>query len=81
MLVSIPEHLKGAILGGGLVENSQIKVVESLPLVPDSETFLMTAKQACALPGTVYYVAQVNSDSLELSLEAKSSDETLSTPL
>lgn len=69
ILIPIPEHLKGAILGGGLVESSQIKVVESLPFAPSPKTFFMTAKQARALPGTIYYVAKIHANTLELSLD------------
>lgn len=72
IIVPIPNHLKGAILGGGLVENSKITVTASIPMVAEPESFFLTTKEANATAGTIYYVDKVNPTTIELSTEPDS---------
>jgi len=69
-MISIPHRLKAQIANENLEVGTAIKVVKSLPLIPESGDLLLTSQETGAEVGTVFYLAEINRNSLTISAQS-----------
>jgi len=81
-LIAIPDRLQALVANETLSVGSSIRVVESLPLIHNSEEILLTSREAGATAGSLFYLSGIEKNALAISdqkIFSESDTEPLST--
>jgi len=65
-IIDIPLHYQAHLIGEGLKEGALFQVVSSSPLVPSSDYFALTTREAKAPVGTKFILKTIHQTTFEL---------------